>query len=170
MTGDSDAPAAADPARLARTLGPLRRAMMRSVHAYAHLPDLPEAQVAVLRAVADGPLRPSELADALGLARPTVSNLLRTMERQRLIGRTPVGPGRAVEVAATPTATDLLARYDEASARLVADSLAAMEPEDVAALGAAAPALAALTAALEQLAVAPAEQPSARPTGPGTAR
>ena len=44
------------------------------------LPDLPDTHIEMLRTVADSPdIRPPAIAEQLGLARPTVSNLMQTM-------------------------------------------------------------------------------------------
>ena len=57
------------------------RATVAATRATQGLPALPEAQVAVLRTLRSSPsMTPAELAERLGLARPTVSNLLRDLE------------------------------------------------------------------------------------------
>ena len=56
-------------AELSRTLGPLRRAVLRSTRADADLPDLPDTHVELLRAIADEPgISPHQLAERLTLA------------------------------------------------------------------------------------------------------
>lgn len=139
---------AATARRLGPLLGPLRRTVLRRSRDLAALPDLPEAQVELLRVLADqGPQSPSGLADRLHLARPTVSNLLRTMTGTGLVDRAP-GAGRGVAVSATDHARDLLHRYDAASARTLEVALARLDADDRAALTAALPALDRLLAAL----------------------
>ncbi|MEZ0163748.1 MarR family winged helix-turn-helix transcriptional regulator [Kineococcus sp. LSe6-4] len=134
--------------RLGPLLGPLRRAVLRRSRDLAGLPDLPEAQVELLRALAEtGPHSPSGLADRLRLARPTVSNLLRAMTATGLVVRTP-GAGRAVAVTPTDHARTLLRRYDAASSRTLERALARLDPADRAALVTALPALERLLAAL----------------------
>ncbi|MEW1958705.1 MarR family transcriptional regulator [Kineococcus sp. NPDC059986] len=134
--------------RLGPLLGPLRRTVLRRSRDLAALPDLPEAQVELLRVLADdGPQSPSGLADRLHLARPTISNLLRTMTSAGLVDRSP-GAGRAVAVSATGHALELLRRYDAASARTLERALGHLDAGDRAALAAALPALDRLLAAL----------------------
>ena len=57
------------------------RATVAATRATQGLPALPEAQVAALHTLRASPsMTPAELAERLGLARPTVSNLLRDLE------------------------------------------------------------------------------------------
>ncbi|GAB3460187.1 MarR family transcriptional regulator [Kineococcus endophyticus] len=145
----SGVPSAAGTARrLGPLLGPLRRTVLRRSRDLAALPDLPEAQVELLRVLAgQGAQSPSGLADRLRLARPTVSNLLRTLSSTGLVDRSP-GAGRAVEVSATDHARDLLRRYDAASARTLELALERLDTADRTTLAAALPALERLLAAL----------------------
>jgi DNA-binding MarR family transcriptional regulator len=139
-----------DAARLGRLTGPLRRAVLRSVRVAADLPDLPEAQIEVLRALAaETSLASGDLAERLRLARPTTSNLLTTMQRQGLVEREHVGEDlRRVVVRPTRRALDLLARYDRASRQVLADALGSLDDDARRAVVAALPALEGLTAAL----------------------
>ncbi|MGR0319835.1 MarR family winged helix-turn-helix transcriptional regulator [Agromyces sp. ZXT2-3] len=132
-----------DAARLAAVVSPLRRALLGAARRREGLPELPDAQIEVIRALPGGTVAsPSELADSLGLGRSTVSNLLNRMERDGLVARTPrVGDGRGVEVVASARAIDLFERFDRASAAIVADAASALPAEDRAALDAALPAL-----------------------------
>ena len=147
MAASTPAPAA----DLARLLGPLRRRVLRRSQERAGLPDLTEAQVEVLRALtADGRLGLRELARRLRLARPTVSNLLRTLTAAGLVARTPgTGDQRRVEVSATGTARDLLDRYDAASTATLTDALDRMDAADRAALPGAVAVLERLLATLD---------------------
>ena len=132
-----------DVARLSGLISPLRRGLLRATRNAEHLPDLPDAQVEVLRALpADTARSPAEIAEELSLSRTTVSNLLRTMEAAGLITREadPLD-GRRVEVRASARAIGLLRRFDDASAALLAESVDALSPAERAALSAALPAL-----------------------------
>ncbi len=132
-----------DVARLSGLISPLRRGLLRATRSAEHLPDIPDAQVEVLRALPDGTVRsPAEIAEELSLNRATVSNLLRTMERAGLVSRDadPLD-GRRVEVRASARAVSLLRRFDDASANLLAEAIAALPDDDRTALGAALPAL-----------------------------
>jgi DNA-binding MarR family transcriptional regulator len=136
-------PEAFDVARFSGLISPLRRSLLRAARESEHLPDLPDAQIEVLRALPEGTTRsPVELADDLSLNRTTVSNLLRAMEADGLITREPGAlDRRRVEVLASPKAHSLLERFDTASAAILAESLADLARTDVVALAAALPAL-----------------------------
>ncbi|MEH3156639.1 MAG: MarR family winged helix-turn-helix transcriptional regulator [Gordonia paraffinivorans] len=139
-----------DAVRLGRMTGPLRRAVLRAVRMAADLPDLPEAQIEVLRVLAAGsPLTSGDLAARLHLARPTTSNLVTTMGRQGLVERDHVGDDlRRVVIRPTARALDLLARYDRTSHQLLAQALDTLDDDARRAVVAALPALEQLTAAL----------------------
>ncbi|WP_127473194.1 MarR family winged helix-turn-helix transcriptional regulator [Microbacterium sulfonylureivorans] len=139
-----------DASRLASIIGPLRRALLAGARAAEHLPDIPDAQIEVIRALPRGVVSsPGELADRLRLNRSTVSNLLTAMESAGLVARRPAeGDRRRVEVLASAKALALFDRFDEASAVLVAEAAASLSVADRSALAAAAPALERLSAAL----------------------
>jgi DNA-binding MarR family transcriptional regulator len=137
-------------AALSRTLGPLRRAVLRATRLAEDLPDLPETHIEVLRTVADTPgLGPPAIADQLRLARPTVSNLMKTMQRAHLIELTRDGDdARRVHVTATATALELLHRYDAASEAILTAAMNQLDPDERAVVAAAVPALAKLRSIL----------------------
>lgn len=112
-------------ARLGSLISPLRRSLLRVARSSEHLPEIPDAQIEVLRALPAGTERTSgELAEELGLSRPTISNLLRDMEGAGLVTRQAATEDRRrVLVAASARALDLLARFDHASATVLADVL-----------------------------------------------
>ncbi|PKZ62685.1 ArsR family transcriptional regulator [Gordonia terrae] len=118
---DRTRPTAGLAARLADTIGPLRRALLRSARAADDLPDIPDAQVEVLRILITGHRRtertPSEIASHLRLARPTVSNLLGQMVRAGLVQRAApdTDDKRRAPVVPTERAVELLTRFDAAS-------------------------------------------------------
>ena len=164
MTGDLAAPAAGvDVDRLASVISPLRRVLLASARAAEGLPEIPDAQVEVIRALPRGVVSsPGELADQLGLGRSTVSNLLTIMEERGLIARRPsTGDGRRVEVLASAQALAFFERFDRASAALVAEATASLPSADRAALAAAVPALEKL---LDALAALPIHHPRNPPT------
>jgi DNA-binding MarR family transcriptional regulator len=143
----------ADPASdLSVLLGPLRRRVLRRSRELADLPDLPEAQVELLRLLADrGPSTPSQLAEALHLARSTISNLLRATGGAGLTERSSAGGDlRVVTVSATGAAKSLLARYDRASATTVASAVAGLTQEQRARLPAVVSVMARLLEVLER--------------------
>lgn len=140
-----------DVARLSALISPLRRSLLRAAREAERLPDLPDAQVEVLRALPAGTVRsPIELAAELSLNRTTVSNLLTSMEASGLVTRQPdAADRRRVGVRASERAQALLDRFDAASAALVADALHTLGDDDAAALAAAVPALERLRDALQ---------------------
>ncbi|WP_380158366.1 MarR family winged helix-turn-helix transcriptional regulator [Kineococcus sp. R86509] len=138
-------------AGLSVLLGPLRRRVLRRSRELADLPDLPEAQVELLRVLTDrGPLTPSQLAETLHLARSTISNLLRVTGVAGLTERSSAGGDlRVVNVSATGSARSLLARYDRASATTLATAANRLSPQDQAALPGVVAVLGRLLAALQ---------------------
>jgi DNA-binding MarR family transcriptional regulator len=141
-------------ARLNPIISPLRRGLLKAARAAEHLPELPDAQIEVLRALPAGVVRsPGELATELGLSRPTVSNLLRGMEQAGLVTReVPAADRRRVEVRASARALGLLERFDRASAAILDQALAGLDDADRAALAAALPALERLRDAVQGVA------------------
>ncbi|WP_155371448.1 MarR family winged helix-turn-helix transcriptional regulator [Catellatospora vulcania] len=139
-----------DPADLAAVISPLRRTLLAAARAAEDLPEIPDAQIEIIRALPAGSVAtPGELAARLGMSRPTVSNLLRTMEHSGLIARRQRDDDRRrVTVAASAKALDLFDRFDRASARLIAAAAATLPDGDRDALAAAVPALDRLRAAL----------------------
>jgi DNA-binding MarR family transcriptional regulator len=129
--------------QLGHELGPLRRAVSRATRAAEGLPDLPDNQIEVLRAVVANPgIGTSAIAARLQLARPTVSNLLATMKRAGLLELTrPRDDGRLVEVFATEAAVELLDHFDRVSAEIIAGALTELPADQVTALQEAMPAL-----------------------------
>ncbi|RKR74270.1 MarR family winged helix-turn-helix transcriptional regulator [Frondihabitans australicus] len=130
-------------AELNRLFGPLRRAAVRATRAEAGLPDLPEAHVEILRALADHhPQSPGELAENLRLARSTVSNLIKAMVAAGLIRReADVTDSRSTSIYPTDSAIDNMRRYDEAGTQVLARALATMTEGERRTLGDAAPIL-----------------------------
>jgi len=144
VTGDLD------PARLAAVISPLRRVLLASARAVEHLPEIPDAQIEVIRLLPRGVVSsPGDLAERLGVSRSTVSNLLSAMESSGLVARRAAGHDRRrVEVLASARALALFERFDEASATLVAEAAASLSDVDRDALAAAIPALERLRDAL----------------------
>ncbi|WP_328395967.1 MarR family transcriptional regulator [Nocardia sp. NBC_00416] len=144
---------ALDPARLAAVISPLRRTLLTAARAVERLPEIPDAQIEIIRALPRGSVTTSgELAGRLGLSRSTVSNLLTAMEASGLIERRPrPGDRRRIEIRTTARARDLFDRFDLASSALVTDAAATLDPADRAALAAALPALEHLREALQRL-------------------
>ncbi|MFZ3566866.1 MarR family winged helix-turn-helix transcriptional regulator [Streptomyces sp. BH097] len=146
-TTDADQAAATE---LSRLLGPLRRAVLRATRNAADLPDLPEAQIELLRVLVDAPLPAREAAARLRIAPSTVSNLVKAMSAAGLVERrSRPGDARTVLLAATSTANDLLDRYDHASAGALARGIGNLPPGERSAIRAALPALSHLAGELK---------------------
>jgi DNA-binding MarR family transcriptional regulator len=141
---------ALDAARLAAVISPLRRTLLAAARDAEHLPEIPDAQIEIIRALPrDSASSPGELAGRLGLSRPTISNLLTAMEGNGLVERRPrPGDRRHVEVVVTAKALDLFDRFDRASGDLVAAAAATLPDADRAVLAAALPVLERLRDAL----------------------
>ncbi|GGV67282.1 hypothetical protein GCM10010277_75800 [Streptomyces longisporoflavus] len=139
-------------ARLGGLLGPLRRAVLRATRNAEGLPDLPEAQIELLRALSSSPegLSPGAAAARLRVAPSTVSNVVRAMAAERLVERVrPEHDQRTVVLTASGEAQELLQRYDRASTTALAQVVEGLPDADRLALDRALPALDRLVAALE---------------------
>ncbi|MEZ2371407.1 MarR family winged helix-turn-helix transcriptional regulator [Arthrobacter sp. RCC_34] len=132
-----------DAARLAAVVSPLRRTLLTVTRARADLPDIPDAQVEILRALPRGTaISPGELATTLGLSKSSVSNLLATMERAGLISRRPSPEdGRGVQVRASEDALLHFESFDATSTTVILEAVARLTPEDQQVLVAAVPVL-----------------------------
>lgn len=142
-----------DGTRLTAVISPLRRTLLAAAREREGLPDIPDAQIEILRALPRGTVSsPGELASSLGLGRSTVSNLLAAMERAGLITRrTRTDDGRRVDVAASGAALEYFDRFDAASEAIMADVSAALTADQLAALEQAVPVLEHLRDALVAL-------------------
>lgn len=116
-----------DPASVLAHLVPaLWRTMRRGSRSAAQLP-ANESQVTVLRMLdLHGSLTPTRLAELLGLAKPTVSNQLRSLMAQGLIERQPgdAGDGRVAVVSATPAGRQALEAFRRDRAELLREAMA----------------------------------------------
>ncbi|WP_336662666.1 MarR family winged helix-turn-helix transcriptional regulator [Leucobacter sp. USHLN154] len=139
-----------DSARLAGVISPLRRALLSAARAAGDLPEIPDSQIQVIRALPSGTaLAPSDLAEALHLDRSTVSNLLASMQRAGLVERRPdEADGRRVLVTTSERARALFTAYDRASTRILGESLETLAGDDLTSIAAALPALERLLGAL----------------------
>ncbi|MDR6909905.1 DNA-binding MarR family transcriptional regulator [Rhodococcus fascians] len=137
---------------LGRQLGPLRRSLLRATRDVAQLPDIADSHIEVMRALAAEPsMSPGRLATRLNLARSTVSNLIRAMVDAGLVERSiTAGDLRGATLTASPKAVKLLAEYDTASSRVLADALDELSRHNREAIAAALPALAEITSILSR--------------------
>ncbi|MFT2691748.1 MarR family winged helix-turn-helix transcriptional regulator [Clavibacter zhangzhiyongii] len=136
--------------RLGSELGPFRRRLMNASRSAADLPDIPDAQVEVLRRLeAIGWATPTALGRSLGLARSTVSNLILAMERDGLVDRRLTkGDGRSTEVGLTDHARELLRTFDHSAEAVLVAALRSLSAGDRRDVARALPALEALHAAI----------------------
>ena len=102
-----------------------------------------EAQVAVLHTLRATPsMTPAELADRLGLARPTVSNLLRDLEAAGYVARERSEVDRrSVTLTTTERARQVQDAFHRGRAEVLTSAWAELPQSDRAALTAATPAL-----------------------------
>jgi DNA-binding MarR family transcriptional regulator len=129
---------------LHRLLGPLRRAVSRASRSAAgDLPDLPDAQIEVLRLLAEsGPISVGQLAEKLGLAASTSSNLLKAMSAGGLVESSRADADqRRVTVCLSARSRELLHRYDAAGSRILEGALRSLAPDERAIVAAAIPIL-----------------------------
>ena len=119
------------------------RATVAATRASQGLPALPEAQVDVLRTLRSSPsLTPAELAQRLGLARPTVSNLLRDLEAAGHVTRARSEiDRRSVILTITERARDVQDAFVRGRGEVVTSAWAALDESDRTALAAATPSL-----------------------------
>jgi DNA-binding MarR family transcriptional regulator len=83
----------------------------------------------------DGPLTPSELAEAERVQRPTATRIVVRLEAAGLVERTrDPHDGRSSLVAATPAGRALLRRVRSRKTAYLAQRMGELDPEDVAAL------------------------------------
>ncbi|WP_051809749.1 MarR family winged helix-turn-helix transcriptional regulator [Actinoplanes subtropicus] len=120
----------------------LRRVLIRSGRS-AGLRTLTEAHATLLRTlVSGGPATPARVASELGLARPTVSNIVRELVSAELIERQPSSAdGRSVSLAPTARARQQLAEFGRGRSDALARALGGLSAPDRDCLIAAAPAL-----------------------------
>jgi DNA-binding MarR family transcriptional regulator len=149
---DGSSPGIANTAdALGRLLGPLRRTVLRRARESGGLPDLPDAQVELLRVLQVAPgTGVGEVAARLRVAPSTVSNVVRSAVAAGLVERrTSSTDLRAVELYPSASALGLLETYDGASGALLSNALAVLAPADREAIERAMPALIRLLDAID---------------------
>jgi DNA-binding MarR family transcriptional regulator len=138
--------------RLALAVGRLNRRIRSGTGGLSH------GQLSALSTIVrQGPLRPSEVAAIEQVAAPTVTRLVTELEARGLVERTPdPDDGRSFFVSGTDAGIELLLEARSDRARAVTRILDGLDPEQVAALRAALPALE------EAASIARPDAPSAR--------
>ena len=119
------------------------RATVSATRTRHRLPALPEAQVVVLHTLRTHPsMTPAELAEQLGLARPTVSNLLRDLEAAGLVTRErSESDRRSVLLTITDQARQVQDAFHRGRVEVLSTAWADLDQADRTALTAATPAL-----------------------------
>jgi DNA-binding MarR family transcriptional regulator len=129
---------AVDPAqvqRLTDVVTRLRRALRSSIRTEYPWESLPMAQVELLQTLAMEPLRVGELAARQRLAPNTVSGLIGKLLDSGFVDRQPdPGDRRTARIALTEAGHRQLADWQRAHERRMATALAAISPEDSAAI------------------------------------
>src|SRR3954453_16897064 len=105
--------------------------------------DLSRTAISVLALLRDrGPQRITALAEAEAIAQPTMTTLVNRLERDGHVTRSAdPADGRAALIEITDPGREALERLGEQRTQLLAEPLAALDPEERAALEAALPAL-----------------------------
>lgn len=121
----------------------LGRGMAALTRTREHLPLLAEAQADVLRVLAtEGPRTPGALAERMGLARSTISNLVGPLTTQDLLERQPSDEdGRSVLLVPTAEGRRIVEAYGRGRVGAIACVMKDLDPEDVKTLTGALPAL-----------------------------
>jgi len=118
-------------AQLAHLVPAMWRTIRRATRTATHLP-ANESQVTILRLLLlYGEQTPSELATALGVARPTLSNLLKDLVNQHLVvRRVPGHDHRAAMVSATDAGRDVLETFRRERAETLRAALQKMPADE----------------------------------------
>ena len=154
----ADPGAGQDQPELADVIAALRRAMRRAARAAGPGGELPGglsvAQLELLSALADHPgARPGQLARLLRLAPSSVTTLLNGLRDGGLITRTGGDQDRRTALLLlTQRGRATVGSWQDVNARILQAAIATLAPGSAAALDAALPALAELTAAVDALA------------------
>lgn len=145
---------AAQVAEFTELLGSLWGQATLSSRARGGLPVLPPSQARGLRLViAEEGMTPTRLAEAMGMSRPMVSDIVRKLEEAELVERRrSTADGRSVVVSATEHGRFVQRSFHAGVAESVAEAFAALAPEDLYSLLAAVPALRRLHAQLTTIA------------------
>lgn len=156
-TPDEAATGRAMAPELSHLLPALWRGLTVATRASAGLPAL-ESQVSILRTLVEvGALTPAQLADALHLARPTISNSIRDLAAQGLVEKVPSSTdGRSVVVVPTDRGRQVLVSFRTGRLDVLENAIDHLSAADRHALAAALPTLDRLLAHLEAVAVTPA--------------
>jgi DNA-binding MarR family transcriptional regulator len=124
----------------------LTRLLLRQVDA-----ELSRTELGLLRTLNDGPRRITELAELEGLAQPTMTILIKQLEREGLVQRERRSDdGRVVLVDLTESGRVALEAYRERVRKAIGEYLAEISDEQVDQLAAATETLAQLVTLLQQ--------------------
>jgi len=135
-------PTATDTAALAAALERRIARATKTLRASAHPGRSVASLLTLARLEEEGPLRVTDLAAAEHVAQPSMTGLVGRLEHDGLVRRTPdPDDARAVRVVLTDAGRDQIAAVRGARAAALRQRLDALDPDAVAALAAALPAL-----------------------------
>jgi DNA-binding MarR family transcriptional regulator len=164
----ADTPASSESeAQFAELLRDIWRAVTRASRSMGHLPTLPPSHAAAVRAllVSDG-LTPTQLAQALDLSRPTVSELIRRLEQDGLVVRVPsTTDKRSVVLVPTKRAGYVHQAFRRGVTGVVTDAFSGLSEEDARRLLSTLPSLGRLLERVEGIADAAEEEAAERRQG-----
>ena len=125
------------PARLSLVVGRLNRQLAAAPGGLSH-----GLLMAVATVAKQGPLRLAELAQIEQVSAPSMTRTIAELETRGLVSRG-VDPddGRAFQIEATPAGVDAILRARAARADVITQLLGYLDPEDIASIDAALPAL-----------------------------
>lgn len=124
-------------ARLSFVVGRFNRRLISSTGGLSH------GQLSALSTVlTNGPIRLAALAQIEKVSAPTITRVVAELESRGLVARsTDVNDGRASLIQVTAAGRDAILRARAARAAVIAETLAGLDPGDIAAIAAALPAL-----------------------------
>jgi DNA-binding MarR family transcriptional regulator len=130
VRSDGRDPAADDELHFAGLIRDISRAVSHATRALEDLPTLSDSQVEAIRLLVEtGGATPTELAGALGLSRPTVSDLIRRLEEDDLVVRRRSRlDGRSVVVTPTERAKNVLDAFRRGRLTVIVNALHGLEP------------------------------------------
>ena len=138
----------------AELLRDLWRAVTRAVRSKEHLPTLPKNQADALREIvtSDG-MTPTQLSTALGLSRPTISELVQKLEDdQFIVRRASRIDRRSTVLMPTDRARHVHLAFRTSRVTVVSEAMRGLSPRDSRRLLANVPALSQLLSELEKIA------------------
>ena len=143
-----------DRARMLRSAAGLREVLRHGVYFLRSLEgarDLTSRQISLLTVLHPGGVRMTTIAANMGVRTPTATQSVDRLSRAGLVRRDPdPTDARAVLISLTPSGEQVLEQEDRHRNECVADALATLTPEEIAALDAALPVIAKLAGGADE--------------------